>query len=551
MTVAPSVPDQALADPAQTQRWPAVRWESIAMSVCIAAAAIVRLIAVFHYRIDSDEPQHLHVVWAWANGLLPYRDVFDNHMPLFQILFAPLLRAVGERADALIAMRLAMVPLYAAMVTLTFRIAASCYPRRIAIWSTTIAALFPLFLLCSVEFRTDDLWTVFWLASIGMMVCAPLTTLRVAGAGLFLGLAAAVSAKTTLLLLSVLIGALYAFRVRRVRYIAAFLSCLIVPPAAVAIYFASRGAWKPFIYGVITHNLVHHHHAGRLLAFPLLLLGFGSLARRAARTPQQLFLFVTTHFYGAALFCLWPLVELEHWLPYIPLAVITLVPLFFTYRRAATLAFAEIVLVFSMGNLLQNETREGLAIIEQTLQLTRPGEFVMDLKGETVFRRRAFYYVLEPMTKYRIRDGQIRDTIIADMLRTHTMVVGLDQHGYPRGTRSFLRKNFVSIGAVRVPGHMLARGQTIFQIDVPAEYQIVGRSEEFTGMLDGRRYDGMRPLAAGVHTISAPPTDASYALLWSRAADRGYTPFDIVDQRRHHHNRHGKRGGCNPGACRT
>src|SRR5258708_3561395 len=144
MTVAPSVPDQALADPAQSQPWPAVRWESIAMSMCIAAAATLRLIAVFRYRIDSDEPQHLHVVWAWANGLLQYRDVFDNHMPLFQILFAPLLRAVGERPDALIAMRLAMVHLYTAMVTLTFRIAASCYPRRIAIWSTIIAALFPL-----------------------------------------------------------------------------------------------------------------------------------------------------------------------------------------------------------------------------------------------------------------------------------------------------------------------------------------------------------------------------------------------------------------------
>ena len=32
---------------------------------------------------DSDEPQHLHVVWAWANGMLPYKDVFDNHAPLF------------------------------------------------------------------------------------------------------------------------------------------------------------------------------------------------------------------------------------------------------------------------------------------------------------------------------------------------------------------------------------------------------------------------------------------------------------------------------------
>ena len=37
---------------------------------------------------DSDEPQHLHVVWAWTFGLLPYRDVFDNHSPLFQALSA-------------------------------------------------------------------------------------------------------------------------------------------------------------------------------------------------------------------------------------------------------------------------------------------------------------------------------------------------------------------------------------------------------------------------------------------------------------------------------
>ncbi|MEI9898034.1 MAG: hypothetical protein WDN28_30300 [Chthoniobacter sp.] len=40
-------------------------------------------------RFDSDEPQHLHVVWAWTKGLLPYRDVFDNHAPLFQICARP------------------------------------------------------------------------------------------------------------------------------------------------------------------------------------------------------------------------------------------------------------------------------------------------------------------------------------------------------------------------------------------------------------------------------------------------------------------------------
>src|ERR1700676_214435 len=48
---------------------------------------------------NSDEPQHLHVVWAWANGMLPYKDVFDNHSPLFQAISAPLFALLGKRAD--------------------------------------------------------------------------------------------------------------------------------------------------------------------------------------------------------------------------------------------------------------------------------------------------------------------------------------------------------------------------------------------------------------------------------------------------------------------
>ena len=56
-------------------------------------------------RWDSDEPQHLHVVWAWANGMLPYKDVFDNHSPLFQAISAPFFALLGERSDIVTAMR--------------------------------------------------------------------------------------------------------------------------------------------------------------------------------------------------------------------------------------------------------------------------------------------------------------------------------------------------------------------------------------------------------------------------------------------------------------
>jgi hypothetical protein len=547
MSVGPLLPDQSITDLATPRRF-AVRWEAVAMAAYIGAAAIIRIVAVFHYRIDSDEPQHLHIAWAWTQGLLQYRDVFDNHMPLFQVLFAPLVRAVGERADALIAMRLAVLPLYAAMIALTFRIARSCYPRRVAVWSTIVAAFYPAFLLTSVEFRTDDLWTVFWLASIAVLVSAPLTVRRAGAAGLLLGLAAAVSAKTTLLLLSVAVGAVCVGfgRPKAWRYAAIFVAGCVIPPAAVAIYFAARGAWDPFVYGVFTHNFVRHAHVLRVILFPALvaLIAFG--LRRVGDSPQRRFLYVTTQFYGAALYCLWPLVEHEHWMPYYPLAAVTLIPMIFTFWRLVVIVLVEIVLVIGMGRLGQDETRDGLAIIEQTLQLTRPGESVMDLKGETVFRPRAFFYVLEPMTKHRIRDGRIADTIIADILRTRTLLISDDHYGYPRATRRFLRRNFVRIGSVRVAGRILRRGETAIEIDVPADYAIVGRTDPFDGSLDGKPYDGPRYLTAGLHLISPAPVDESFALLWSRAAENGYTPFGVVRQRTGGHRRHSKEPRCNP-----
>ena len=84
--------------------------ERTAALILLGAATLLRLPYIFHYRINSDEPQHLHVVWGWTRGLLQYRDVSDNHSPLFHLLMAPLLALIGERPDAVVLMRFAIDP---------------------------------------------------------------------------------------------------------------------------------------------------------------------------------------------------------------------------------------------------------------------------------------------------------------------------------------------------------------------------------------------------------------------------------------------------------
>src|SRR5438105_15666549 len=60
--------------------------ERITAVLLFMTMLFLRILYAFYYHVDSDETQHLHVVWAWANGLVQYRDVFDNHPPLFQML---------------------------------------------------------------------------------------------------------------------------------------------------------------------------------------------------------------------------------------------------------------------------------------------------------------------------------------------------------------------------------------------------------------------------------------------------------------------------------
>src|SRR6476646_443187 len=75
--------------------------EFIAATVLFALMLVMRVGNILHYRFDSDEPQHLHVIWGWAHGFMQYRDLFDNHMPLFHIALAPIVGLIGERVTIL------------------------------------------------------------------------------------------------------------------------------------------------------------------------------------------------------------------------------------------------------------------------------------------------------------------------------------------------------------------------------------------------------------------------------------------------------------------
>lgn len=515
----------------------------LGISAAFLGAALLRVLAAVHYRIDSDETQHLHVVWGWTHGLLQYRDIFDNHMPVFHLLCAPLLRLFGERAGSLIGMRLAMLPIYAAALFLTYRIALTCYSRRDAIAATVIAAFIPTFFLTSSEFRPDTLWAVCWFGAILVIVSKPVTPIRAAAAGLLLGLDFAVSMKTSLLVVALLAGVVVTMATTRsrtfcasalVRCVLPLVAGIMIVPALIALYFASQGALHEFFYGTMGHNLIWRWKVNRLIAYPCLLTLMVIVVRALLRSTddsrivrRRIFLFVTTHFYGATLFCFWPLVEREHWLPYAPLAAIGFAPILASSWKRASFVAVQIALIVGLGSLWRDNTSSELRLIDATLRLTSPAEAVVDLKGETVFRHRAFRHVLEPITKERIRTGRLRDSLADDVVAEHALLAVKDDVAFPRHARRFLRENFIEAGAVRVAGCALPSRGGSFTIRIPAPYAVTATANVVEGLLDGTPYNGPRFLAPGVHTFTPSRHSRAFFVVWARAIERGFAPAII------------------------
>ena len=82
----------------------------------------------------------------------------------------------------------------------------------------------------------------------------------------------------------------------------------------------------------------------------------------------------------------------------------------------------------------------------------------------------------------------------------------------------------IIVGAVRVAGMIVPRSGP-FRIEVPGEYSVVAANGSFRGKLDGTLYSAPRFLGAGLHTLAADSPEHPSAVIWSRAAAYGLTPF--------------------------
>lgn len=539
----------------------------VARGLLLAVLAI-RIAYIFRYRVDSDEPQHLQVVWQWVRGLVAYRDFFDNHAPLFHIALAPVMRVFGELPGILDVMRLAMVPCFLVALWAVGRLGRSLFDRRTALWAPVFTGAFPNYLFPTVEFRPDNPWATVWLLALVVVVGRTLSPRRSFAAGVLAGLCLALSVKTGLLVAALagawLVTFLITPRAMRTfqpaataRNIVAAAAGFVLIPGAVLAFFAAQGALAPMRYCLVDHNILPagvsvENRTPSLPAFLAassgLILAARFLFMRADATSSNIrrcLLFLHAGFLLAILESLWPVLTRQNYLPVYPVAMLFVVAAIVTrVQRWAgrdsrpgsemaitvalgTLVLAQLAWILASRPITIDNTLPEDHLLADALRLTGPDEYVMTYKGEAIYRPRPFYYVLEPFTRARLAAGLIADAIPDRLVATQTRVAMTRLHRLPLRARRFLEENYVPVGPLRVAGQRLERPDNSLRIQltiaIAADYTLVtdGPMADFP-TLDGTPFNGSRFLNPGPHEFRVASPSASGVLLWTRAVERGF-----------------------------
>jgi len=211
-------------------------------TLLLAGLIVLGVVTRLRYGYEWDELQLLHGAWSVAHGAVPYRDFFEHHPPLLQILLAP---AVGG-ATATSWRVLIVVRATAAAVLLGV---VACYARLVRAGGGPLAAGWAavgLLVLCPMsgklfELRADWCGLLALLAGAGLLVTEPGSLARALAAGTLGGVAVCFTQKAAILWAAVVGWRLVRDLGWRPHALALVLGTLLAP-ALLVLAFATRGA---------------------------------------------------------------------------------------------------------------------------------------------------------------------------------------------------------------------------------------------------------------------------------------------------------------------
>jgi hypothetical protein len=151
---------------------------AIVCGVLIVACYALRYPLLHTRTFDPDELQHVHAAWAVHEGLLPFRDFFEHHMPGVQFLLAPMFGrfhvedAADDAVQFLFVARTLMWVFAGAIVALTVLLGMLHRGAAVGWLSGGLLTTSIVFTSRTLEIRPDTPALALWLASLILVAMA-------------------------------------------------------------------------------------------------------------------------------------------------------------------------------------------------------------------------------------------------------------------------------------------------------------------------------------------------------------------------------------------
>jgi hypothetical protein len=489
------------------------------------------------------------MIYGWLSGELPYRDRFDNHTPLFYLIFLPLAVLAGKTPHIVLLARLAEFPIGLGILGLIYPIGRRLADPEIALWTLATTLAWGDWSLKSVEFRPDVLWSFFWFAMIWILARAndPPGVRRGFLVGLILGVALCASTKTTFLAPALVLGWTIAWLLcadlrasmpagQGLRCaIAAGAGSLIVPVLLFGWFVAKGTTLETLKFCLFDANRADLEPARVLLSLGLatLVLCLSWRWTRRGMAGVSVAIFLSVAIYYVALVGFSPELRKQSLLPVCPLLILFIwISCADFLRRHGTATFAKAGLAVCgvaflhlsvEGKLWEDGLHDQRELLRDTLRLKEPGDFLMDRKGETIFRRRPVYLIYVHANVRAIEERRIADPDPALLTKTATAVVIGDFIGFTDRMKQFAGKNYLPAGdgRLRVAGRSLlfyAKNSGLAArapIYVPGDYVVLGHGE----LLGETQVP-----KAGWRDVDLGGAPGPAMLFWKRAWDAGFRP---------------------------
>jgi len=497
-------------------------------------------------RFRNDELQHIHTSFLASQGKIPYKDYFDNHTPLYQLLtgFEIKLFNLKPSPDFAVKIRRLSFPLMI-ILSIILGLMVRTFFTKIKEKSLAISSLvISLIPFVAIQARPEPIWGALFFLSIYLFSFGPPTIKISFLIGLLNGINVCVSLKT---LAFIVLPQLLTFPILAIFYptgsifmcALTFIIGFLIFPFILLIYFNHLRALNEFFNFGIFYTISTGGEKVNIILITTtiiitLVIVYFFVKRFKEKLSPNSALFFTIFIFSSIIFGFFPVKESQTRFPFltafyllVSVLIVSIIWKFFKNEWLRKIILLSVILsILSVRiiteRLFKNNNADYYNELKVLMALQLPGKgTVMDSKGESIFWERPFYYALETFTIRGINSSVIKDTIAESLSQKSTPVVYNKYFfRFTQKDLDFFNENYLPL--CNTPSIMVS-GKKIntknFDLEIPLDYQLICYGgKPAIGVLDGRTYRGENIfLSKGKHSFITADKCKEILIIWSSA----------------------------------